>query len=67
MVDLNPSDEAILDMLRGGRCTPSYIAKETGYSRQNITNRLRRLAEHGYVVKIDTGLYELSEDPREEK
>lgn len=52
-------------MLQEGRCTPSYIAKVKDYSRQNVMNRLNRLVEHGYVTKIDTGLYELVEDPRE--
>ena len=62
-IELNPTDQEILDMLREGRCTPSYIAEESGYSRQNITNRLQRLVEHGYVEKVHTGLYELVEDP----
>ena len=63
---LNPTDHDVLDMLDEGRCTPSYIADESGYSRQNITNRLRRLEEHGVVEKVHTGLYELIDDPREE-
>ena len=62
-IELNPTDQEIVDMLREGRCTPSFIAEETGYSRQNITNRLHRLVEHGYVNKIHTGLYELVDDP----
>lgn len=64
-IDLNPTDRAVLCMLQEGRCTPSYIAKVKDYSRQNVMNRLNRLVEHGYVTKIDTGLYELVEDPRE--
>ncbi|MDQ2072342.1 winged helix-turn-helix domain-containing protein [Haloarcula sp. H-GB4] len=63
-IDLNPTDRAILDLLRDGRCTPSYIADEHGYSRQNVTNRLSRLVEHGYVRKVHTGLYELVDDPQ---
>ena len=62
-IELNPTDRAILEMLREGRCTPSYIADEYGYSRQNVTNRLNRLVEHGDVRKVHTGLYELVEDP----
>lgn len=62
---LNPTDNAILDRLAEGRATPSYIAQAEDYSRQNITNRLRRLEEHGVVDKIHTGLYELVRDPRE--
>lgn len=65
-IDLNPTDRAILDMLREGRCSPAYIAAEEDYSRQNVTNRLGRLTEHGYVRKLHAGLYELVDDPREE-
>jgi len=64
-IDLNPTDRAILAMLRGGRCTPSYIAENHDYSRQKVTNRLNRLVEHGYVRKVHTGLYELVDDPEE--
>lgn len=64
-IDLNPTDRAILDMLTEGRCSPSYIAEEADYSRQNVTNRLGRLVEHGYVRKLHPGLYELEDDPRE--
>lgn len=62
-IDLNPTDEAILSMLRGGRCSPAYIAEQQGYSRQNVTNRLGRLVEHGVVRKLHAGLYELADDP----
>lgn len=62
-IDLNPTDRAILEMLRKGRCTPSYVAEEHDYSRQNVTNRLNRLVEHGYVRRVHTGLYELVDDP----
>ncbi|MFC6993655.1 winged helix-turn-helix domain-containing protein [Haladaptatus sp. GCM10025707] len=63
-ISLNPTDNAVLDLLTEGRCTPSYIAQETSYSRGNIQNRLLRLVEHGYVRQLGGGLYELSEDPR---
>ena len=66
-LDMNPTDNAILDMLRTGRCTPRYIAEEHDYSRQNVSNRLSRLVEHGYVRKVTRGLYELIEDPREDE
>ena len=64
-IDLNPTDQAILDMLQVGRCSPTYIAQEQDYSRQNVTNRLGRLVENGYVQKLAPGLYELVDDPRE--
>jgi len=66
-LELNPTDHDVLDMLNEGRCTPSYIADRSGYSRQNITNRLKRFEEHGIVEKIDTGLYELVSDPRSDE
>jgi len=66
-IDLNPTDHSILDRLDEGRCTPSYIAEEEEYSRQNVTNRLKRLEEHGLVEKVHTGLYELVSDPRDEE
>lgn len=64
-IHLNPTDHAVLDMLSEGRCTPAYIAKQKGYSRSNVRNRLDRLHEHGFVNRLHKGLYELVEDPRE--
>jgi len=62
-IDLSPTDRAILEMLREGRCTPAFISSERDYSRQHIRNRLQRLTEHGYVTRLHKGLYELAEDP----
>ncbi|XGI82756.1 winged helix-turn-helix domain-containing protein [Halorutilales archaeon Cl-col2-1] len=64
-IDLNQTDRRILDMLSEGRCTPNYIADELDLSRQHITNRLRRLEEHGLIEKVHRGLYELVDDPRQ--
>lgn len=64
-IDLSPTDRAILDMLREGRCTPAYIATERDYSRQHVRNRLQRLTEHGYVTRLHKGLYELVCDPEQ--
>ncbi|KAB7514658.1 winged helix-turn-helix transcriptional regulator [Halosegnis rubeus] len=63
-ISLNPTDHAILNLLNEGRCTPSYIAQQTDYTRGNIQNRLLRLVEHNYVNQLGGGLYELIEDPR---
>lgn len=63
-LSLNPTDHAVLELLSEGRCTPSYIAQETAYSRGNVQNRLLRLTEHGYVQQLGGGLYELINDPR---
>ena len=64
-IKMNPTDDVILQMLEQGRCTPSYIAEKQEYSRQNVTNRLNRLVELGYVDRVHTGLYELVDDPRD--
>jgi len=55
----------IIDVLREGRATPSYLSERTGESRQLISQRLRDLQLAGFVEKIHKGLYELDEDPRE--
>lgn len=64
-IDLNPTDNAILDSLAEGRCTPTYIAEQHDYSRGNVKNRLDRLEENDYVHRLSRGLYELAKDPRE--
>lgn len=64
-IDLSPTDQAILEMLREGRCTPAYIAAQRDYSRAHVRNRLHRLTEHGYVTRLHKGLYELVDDPAE--
>ena len=42
-IDLNDADESIIDVLEEGRNTPSNIARELGYSREYVSQRLRRL------------------------
>lgn len=64
--DLVPADEELLDLLQEGRITAPYAADQTGYSLQYVRDRLGRLVEHGNARKIYEGLYELTEDPREE-
>lgn len=63
-IDLNDTDEAILDRLHEGRNVPANIADELDVSRQYIQQRLRRLREHGYVKNVGRGVYELVDDPR---
>ncbi len=59
-IPLNNADEAILEELELGRVTAAFLSKRIDWSRSYITQRLRRLEEHGYVENIeDTGLYEL--------
>jgi len=66
MVDirLNDADEAVLRELRDGRATAAFLNRRIEWSRVYITQRLRRLEEHGVVENLeDTGLYELRTDP----
>lgn len=63
MVDirLNDADEAILEELRDGRATAAYLEEKIDWNRSYITQRLRRLEEHGLVENLyDTGLYQVS-------
>ena len=62
--DLDELHDAILDQLREGRVTPTYLAERTGESRQLMSSRLRDLVMGGHVEKVSTGLYELVDDPR---
>jgi len=55
----------IIDILREGRATPSYLSDRTGESRQLVSHRLRDLRLSGAVEKIHKGLYELDGDPGE--
>ena len=64
---LNEADVKIIDVLAadGGRMRPVHIAEKTGLGRSYVSQRVKRLFEHGHVQKPYDGLYELSDDPRE--
>lgn len=63
---LNDADEKILDVLAsdGGRMRPVHIASATGLGRSYVSQRLKRLSEHGHVSRPYEGLYSLENDPR---
>ena len=65
---LNDADNAILDVLAidSGRLRPTHIAEDASLDRSYVSQRLKRLVEHGHVAKPRSGLYELVDDPREE-
>lgn len=64
-ISLNPADEAILDQLAEEKqSVPARLAQQSGYDRQYIHKRLKRLSEHGMVEKLSHGLYRLKNDPR---
>lgn len=58
---LSEADEKIIDHLREGRNLPSNIAEDVGFTRQYVSNRIKRLREHGYVENIGNGVYELGD------
>jgi len=67
-----PVDTAILDLLVEGRVTPRYARQRLendgvdDYTRSYVQQRLARLNEHSHVRNLlDSGLYELVDDPRE--
>ena len=61
---LGQRDCAILRTLAEGRATPSYLERQTDYTRQAIQGRLTVLRAGDYVERIDTGLYEITEKGR---
>jgi len=63
---LNETDAQILDFLAsdGGRATPSWIASETGNKQAYVSQRLKRLKEHGHLEQPHRGLWQLVDDPR---
>ena len=68
--ELNELDDRILDALANGRATPTLLKKifekdGTDVSRQYINQRMKRLSEHDHIDNLfDTGVYELTSDPR---
>lgn len=72
--DLRQVDRDILELLADGRVTPAYARKrlalddsEEEYSRGYVQQRLARLEEHNHATNLlDTGLYELDDDPRDD-
>lgn len=70
--DLRPVDRQILSYLSEARVTPVYTRKRLDqddvgdYSRGYVQQRLARLEEHNHATNLlDSGLYELIDDPRE--
>jgi len=70
--DLNEMDRQILEVLTEGRATPTLVLRvleqeSIEVSRQYINQRMRRLEEHEHIENLlDTGVYELLDDPRGE-
>lgn len=64
--DLNDVDEAILDGLHEGRGPLKHLAGLLKTDRSYVSQRLKRLVEHGHVDRVASGLYEIADDPRED-
>lgn len=70
--DLRDVDQTILSYMDDGRVTPVYCRKQLAndgmdYSRGYVQERLSRLVEHNHAENLlGTGLYELTNDPRED-
>jgi len=69
--DLRAIDRDLLGYLAEGRVTPVYARDrmeeegERDVTSTYVGQRLKRFAEHGHVENLlDTGLYELVDDPR---
>jgi len=64
---LNGLDEKIIEFLEeDGRASPSYFkrAAKVEQSRQYVSSRFVRLAEHGHIEdRHDTGIYDFVEGP----
>jgi hypothetical protein len=71
---LRSVDRAILGYLAEGRVTPAYARARLAdegvgdYSRGYVQQRLARFEEHSHAENLyGTGLYQLTNDPREDQ
>ena len=60
--ELRDVDWAIIEVLREGRNNAPNLADRTGYSKQYIRERLKRLSDEGMLTNIGSGIYELNTD-----
>ena len=58
-INLTDTDREIIDTLREGRNVPANIAEETNSGRTYVQSRLTRMREHGVVLSLGNGVYEL--------
>jgi len=57
--DLRDADWEIIEVLREGRNNAPNIGDQTGYSKQYIRERFKRLSDEGIITNIGSGIYEL--------
>ena len=61
-IHLTDTDQSILDEIEAhGRATPALLADLTGRNTQHVRDRIKRLCEHGQLVKVSRGLYDTPE------
>lgn len=60
---MTPLDEEILELFYSTELilTPSIIAYNLDYSSKEVNRRLSKLADHGYVNRVERGKYRLSQ------
>jgi len=63
--ELNETDAGIIRLLGDGRASPRLLASKLDRQQPYISQRIKRLVEHGHVRRIDRGLYELKNPPGE--
>lgn len=68
-MEIDETDETILDLLAEGRCTQGYIVDETEIPRYKVHERLKMYGVAGIARNLHgpTALWELIEDPRDER
>jgi len=62
-----PQQERVLDVLkREQRANPLRVRDVTGMEKQRVNDALGSLVDAGWVRRVNRGLYELVEDPRDD-
>jgi len=66
MVDLQDRDRAVLRVLSEGRANPMLIREETALDKGEVNTVLVKLTRDGLARRKVQGLYEITDDGREE-
>ena len=62
-----PQQERVLDVFkREQRANPLRVRDVTGMEKQRVNDALGSLVDAGWVRRVNRGLYELVEDPRDD-
>lgn len=66
MDELEDRDREVLAVLKDGRANPKLIRDETGLDKGDANTVLVRLGRGGLVRQVTRGLYEITDEGREE-